>query len=510
MSEDHKVYLVGAGPGDPGLITVKGLALLQRADVVVYDFLANEKLLNERKEGAEVLCVGKRAGQHSMPQEEINDLLVELWRKGKSVVRLKGGDPFVFARGGEEALALADAKVPFEVVPGVTSGLAGLAYAGIPPTHRGVAVTATLATGHEDPAKGPPDLDLQALARCGGTIVIYMGVKNLSFIVKGLMKGGLPSDTPAALVYKATFPEQRVVRSTLEKIEADASAAGIRPPALLVVGRVVNLRERLDWFERLPLFGKRIVITRPREQSEKQKTALEALGAQVIEHPAINILPPSSFEKLDQAIERLDRFDIIVFTSRNGVQFFFDRLFEKGHDLRSLAPCRVAVIGPGTGEWLEAFGLKPDVMPPRYTSSALVPALVEHLGDVKGLRVLLPRADIAPDFLLKDLEAAGMVPEPIVAYRTVPAGEETDRLKKLIDEGAIDAVTFASSSSASSFIESLGAKFLKSRKGQMRFVSIGPVTSQTLNDLGFPPDLEAQKHTIPGLAQVLVDRLTRS
>lgn len=510
MPDDHKVYLVGAGPGDPGLITVKGFELLGRADVVVYDFLANEKLLNERREGAEALCVGKRAGQHSMAQEEINDLLVELWRQGKMVVRLKGGDPFVFGRGGEEALALADAKIPFEVVPGVTSGLAGLAYAGIPPTHRGLAVTATLATGHEDPSKTTSDLDLEALAKCGGTIVIYMGVRNLPIIVNGLMEGGLPPDTPAALVYKATFPEQKVVTSTVEKIEADALAAGIRPPALLVVGRVVDLRKQLDWFERLPLFGKRIVITRPREQSEKQRAELEALGAQVIEHPAINILPPASFEKLDEAIERLDRFDVIVFTSRNGVQFFFDRLFGKGLDMRSLAPCRIGVIGPGTGEWLEAFGIKPDVMPPRYTSSALVPALVEQFGDVKGMKVLLPRADIAPDLLLKDLEAAGMVPEPIVAYRTVPAGEETDRLKKLIDEHAIDAVTFASSSSATSFIESLGATFLKSSKGNMRFVSIGPVTTKTLDHLGFPPDIEAEEHTIQGLGEALLNLFTRS
>jgi uroporphyrinogen III methyltransferase/synthase len=504
MTMAQKVYLVGAGPGDPGLITVKGAEALQHADAVVYDFLANEKLLRLAKADCETIYVGKQAGKHSMPQEKINALLVRLWKEGKTVVRLKGGDPFVFGRGGEEAQALVEAKVPFEVVPGITAGLAGLAYAGIPATHRGKSVSATLVTGHEDPTKEASDLDWKALAASGGTIIVYMGVRNLPMIAKSLIDGGLGADTPAALVRMATFPEQEVVASTLGRIEAEAKAAGIKPPALFCVGSVVELRQELNWFENLPLFGKRIVITRPREQSTQQRAALEGLGASVIEHAAIEILPPTSFAELDQAIEGIHGFDIVLFTSVNGVKHFFERLQSLGFDSRKLAGTFIGVIGPATGGALEAFGIQPDMKPDRFTTAALIPALQDRFKDLKGKQALLPRADIAPDLLCKELEELGVVVKEVTAYRTLAAGEDKQALIEAFEQGRIDAVTFASSSAAQSFIDSLGADALKAHKGNARFVSIGPVTSQTLRDAGFPPDAEAKEHTIPGLTEALM------
>jgi uroporphyrinogen III methyltransferase/synthase len=509
MEKVHKVYLVGAGPGDPGLITVRGAELLGLADAVVYDFLANAWFLGLMKQGGEAVYVGKKAGSHSRSQDEINRLLVDLWKEGKTVVRLKGGDPFVFARGGEEALVLAEEGIPFEVVPGVTSGLAGLAYAGIPPTHRGLAVSAVLATGHEDPLKGTPSLDLKAIAACGGTIIIYMGVGNLSHITKGLIEGGLSPATPAALVHRATLPEQKTLTATLEDIGDRAKAAGMKPPAILAVGDVVRLRKDLAWAEKRPLFGKRIVITRPREQSSKQRKALEDLGACVVEHPAITIAAVEDTGELDQAIRNLSGYRFVIFTSVNGVRHFFDRLHALGHDARKLAGCRLCVIGPGTGEALEAQGLRPDLIPPKYTSASLVPAMKKAWNDLKGAPALLPRADIAPDAILDDLEKAGIEPEAVTAYRTLPAEGEVEKLKKAMEAGEVDAVTFASSSAARNFVNILGEDFLAGNKANMRFVSIGPVTTETLKSLGFPPDAEAVEHTIPGLTQALVELLFR-
>ncbi len=500
---DHKVYLVGAGPGDPGLITVKGLALLKRADAVVYDFLANKQLLVHARESAEKVCAGKSAGRHTMPQDEINRLLVKLWREGKTVVRLKGGDPFVFGRGGEEALALSESGVPFEVVPGITAGLAGLAYAGIPPTHRGLAVSTTLVTGHEDPAKEGSHLDLEALAACKGTLVFYMGVRTLPATVKGLVKGGLPPGTPAALVYMASTPEQKVVSSTLDKIEAESKKAGIKPPALFVVGRVAELRPRLNWFEDLPLFGKRIVITRPREQSSRQRLSLEKLGAHVVDHASISILPPEDYSPLDRAIDNIEEYFFLIFTSHNGVRFFFERLRTLGHDARKLAKNRICVIGPGTGKALERHGLRADLMPGSYTSEELVPAIEQKWSCLNGKKALLPRADIAPDHILKKLVKAGVSAESVIAYRTVPASQDSEELKGMIKAGGIHAATFASSSAARSFVNMLGKGFLSESKGKMAFVSIGPVTTKTLNELGFPPDAQASEHTIEGLTSAV-------
>ncbi|MBU0754274.1 MAG: uroporphyrinogen-III C-methyltransferase [Planctomycetes bacterium] len=506
MAVPNKVYLVGAGPGDPGLITVKGARLLEQADVVVYDFLANARLLEHAPEGSERIYVGKRAGYHSTPQEKITELLIDYWKKGKNVVRLKGGDPFVFGRGGEEALALAEEGIPFEVVPAGTAGLAGLAYAGIPATHRGLAVCTTLVTGHEDPTKESSDLDWRALATHGGTIVVYMGVHNLPVITKELQAGGLPPETPAALVRMASFPEQRVLVSTLGEIDAEAKRDGITPPALLCVGHVVSLRDKLNWFETRPLFGKRVVITRPREQSGRQRDVLEALGAEAIEEPAIEILPPIDFAQLDHAIEQAARFDFVIFTSVNGVKYFFERLRHLGLDARALAGTMVCAIGPGTTKAIEAHGIRPDLIPEQYTSASLVPALIKKYPDLKGKKALLPRADIAPGELIEALKMQGLSIEEVTAYRTVAAQNNDDRsIREAFESGRVDAVTFASSSAAQNFLNRLGSGFLKKHKGKAAFVSIGPVTTKTMTQAGFPPDCESREHTIPGLADALVD-----
>jgi len=501
----HKVYLVGAGPGDPGLITVKGAEALGRADAVVYDFLANRALLALAKPGAETYFVGKQAGYHSLPQEEINALLVKLWKAGSNVVRLKGGDPFVFGRGGEEALELSKSKIPYEVIPGVTAGLSGLAYAGIPATHRGVSVSATLVTGHENPDKEMSDLDWKALALPHGTLIVYMGVKNLPHITRELMAGGLDADTPAALVRMATFAEQKVLVSTVGKISEEAAASGMRPPALLCVGKVVELRKKLNWFESLPLFGKKIVITRPREQCEKQRKALETLGAQVVEHPAIRIEPPEDFADLDASIRTLSDFDFVIFTSTNAVNRFMGRVNELGFDARALKGCCIGVVGPGTKLALEAHGLRPDLMPQRFTSAMLIPAILEKDRDAKGKKALLPRADIAPEKLIVELKAVGILPTEVKAYRTRPTDENSVALQKMICEGEIHGVTFASSSSAQNFITGVESDFLHKHRDRLFFVSIGPATTATLKELGFTPDAEAVEHTIPGMTRALLD-----
>ncbi|MFH2000596.1 MAG: uroporphyrinogen-III C-methyltransferase [Planctomycetota bacterium] len=505
----NKVYLVGAGPGDPGLITVKGAEALARADAVVYDFLANRALLALAKPGAETHFVGKQAGYHSLPQEEINALLIKLWRAGNTVVRLKGGDPFVFGRGGEEALELSGAGIPYEVIPGVTAGLAGLAYAGIPATHRGVSVSATLVTGHENPDKEVSDLDWKSLALPHGTLIVYMGVRNLPHITKELIAGGLDADTPAALVRMATFAEQQVIVSTVGRISEEAAAAKIRPPALLCVGKVVELREKLNWFESLPLFGRKIVITRPKEQCEQQRKALETLGAQVVEHPAIRIEPPDDFSELDASIRNLSGFDFIIFTSTNAVDQFMGRVATLGLDARALAGCCIGVVGPGTKRALETHGLRPDLMPERFTSAMLIPAMLQKFPDARGRKALLPRADIAPENLLVELNKVGILPTEVMAYRTRPAEGDAAVLQKAIEDHEIHGVTFASSSSVQNFVTTMGSDFLRRHREELVFVSIGPATTATIKELGFTPDAEAVEHTIPGMTRALLDLFAR-
>jgi uroporphyrinogen III methyltransferase/synthase len=485
------VYLVGAGPGDPGLITVRGAEVLARADVVVYDRLVAPSLLDLAPPGTELISAAKAPGRVELTQDEINALLVERGSAGTTVVRLKGGDPFVFGRGGEEAEALAAAGVPFEVVPGITSAIGAAAYAGIPVTHRGVSTHFTVVTGHEDPTKDHTDVDWEALARAGGTLVILMGAGNISEIALRLVRGGRDPSTPVAAVRNGTRPDQRTARATLATI-ADA---GVQAPSAIVVGDVAALD--LAWFESRPLFGRSVVVTRAREQSSELRARLELLGAEVIELPAIAI------EVVDIAIPDLSGYDWLVFTSANGVVAFFERgLASVSLDARALAGVRVAVIGPGTERALRAHGIRADLVPERLVGEALLDAFPPPTH--AGAGVLIARAEQARDVLPDGLTERGYTVDILPVYRTVRAEPDVAAVTR-VREGRVDAITFTSSSTVSNLCDVLGAV----PDPQPLVVSIGPVTSATARERGLNVDTEADPHTIDGLVEALVTSLQR-
>jgi uroporphyrinogen III methyltransferase/synthase len=389
-----KVYLVGAGPGDPELITAKGLRCIAEADVLIYDYLAAKALLHHARNDCERIYVGKKGGDHTLSQDGINRLIADKARDGKIVTRLKGGDPFIFGRGGEEAEILEQAGIAFEIVPGVTSAIAAPAYAGIPLTHRQYTSTVAFITGHEDPTKNESNIDWQALATGIGTLVFLMGVKNLPNIVEQLHKHGRASHTPVALVRWGTTTRQQTVTGTLENIVQRANEAGLKAPAIIVVGEVVGLRDTLQWFEKRPLLGKRIVVTRARAQASDLVQRLSLLGAECIECPTIEVVAPDSWQALDRALEKLSTYQWLVFTSVNGVQFFFDRLFKNGLDTRALGHLKTAAIGPVTAQRMRSLGLNTDIMPESYRAESVVEAFSKQA--IKGAKVLLPRARSAP------------------------------------------------------------------------------------------------------------------
>jgi uroporphyrinogen III methyltransferase/synthase len=483
------VYLVGAGPGDPGLLTRRGEELLRRADVVVYDRLASPALLALAPVGAELVDVGKAPGRVAMGQSDINDLLVDRGRAGLEVVRLKGGDPFVFGRGGEEAESCLAAGVPFEVVPGITSAIAAAAYAGIPVTHRTLSTSVTIVTGHEDPAKGSTDTDWEALAHAGGTLVVLMGAGRLPEIAKSLIAGGRDPETPVAAVRWGTRPEQRTIRGTLATI-ADA---GVESPSAIVIGAVAGLE--LGWFEQRPLFGRRVVVTRAREQASELRSRLETLGAEVIELPSIELEP------VDFAVPEFAGYGWLVFTSANGVAAFFDRgLHPAGLDARALAPVRVAAIGPGTADALARRGVRADLVPERFVAESLVAAFPDPAAP--GERVLIARAETARDALPEGLAGRGFAPEILPVYRTVSGTPDPSDLE-LVRSGAVDAVTFTSSSTVTNFCDLVGPF-----PGEQPLVaSIGPVTSATARERGLRVDIEADPHSIDGVVAALLDGL---
>ncbi|MGB2937266.1 MAG: uroporphyrinogen-III C-methyltransferase [Phycisphaerae bacterium] len=494
-----RVYLVGAGPGDPGLLTLRGRDCLSRADVVVYDHLVSPRLLDLAPQRAERIYAGKQAADHTLSQDEINALLVERARAGATVVRLKGGDPFVFGRGGEEALALADAGVEFEVVPGVTAAVAAAAYAGIPVTHRGLASAVAFVTGHEAEEKGGSAIDWEALARWKGTLVFYMGVENLAKICRKLTDHGLAPDTPAAAIRWGTTPRQDVLTATVATLPQRAASADLKPPAVILVGEVVRLRERAAWFEKRPLFGRRIVVTRPRHQAAELSARLEEMGARVIEAPVIRI-EPADPAPLRQAVEEVGSFDWIVLTSTNGVEAFFRALAEAGLDTRALSANRIAVIGSATAERLARFGVQADLEPCVFTAEALVEALAAR-ENLKGARILCPRADIAPEKLAEDLRARGARVTALAAYRTVADNSAAGEVAEMLARDEIDWLTFTSSSTVRSFFEAVAPETV--RRSRVRTASIGPTTSATLRELGLEPAVEAEPHTIAGLAETI-------
>ena len=482
------VYLVGAGPGDPGLLTRRGEALLRLADVVVYDRLASPALLDLAPAAAERVDVGKAPGRVAMTQEQINELLVARAKGGLEVVRLKGGDPFVFGRGGEEAEACRDAGIAFEVVPGITSAIAAAAYAGIPVTHRGLSTSFTVVTGHEDPAKGSTDTDWDALARAGGTLVVLMGAGRVADIAAALIAGGRDANTPVAAVRWGTRPEQRTLRGTLATI-ADL---GVEAPSAIVIGAVAGLD--LAWFEQRPLFGRRIVVTRAREQASELRVRLEQLGAEVIELPSI------ALEPIEFTLPELGRYEWIVFTSANGVDAFFDELARTSRDARALASARVAAIGPGTDRALGRRGIRADLVPDRFVAESLLEAFPEPRHP--DARVLLARAETARDVLPEGLTARGYAVDVLAVYRTVPVEPDAADAAR-VRRGDVDAITFTSSSTVTNFCDAIGTI----PGAGPAVISIGPVTSQTARDRGLHVNAEADPHTIDGLVEVVLATL---
>ncbi|MBW1724052.1 MAG: uroporphyrinogen-III C-methyltransferase [Deltaproteobacteria bacterium] len=497
-----KVYLVGAGPGDPELITLKGLECIKNADVIIYDYLASPGLLKHAREHAEIIYVGKKGGDHTLSQDRINALIAEKAQKGFTVARLKGGDPFIFGRGGEEAEVLIDARIPFEIIPGVTSAIAAPAYAGIPLTHRKFTSTIAFVTGHEDPSKAESSIDWEAIARGIGTIVFLMGVKNLPHITDRLMHHGMPPETPVALVRWGTTPKQTTVSGTLATIVERTKAAGLKPPAIIVVGHVVKLREKMQWFETRPLMGKCIVVTRAREQASDLVKRLSDLGAECLECPTIKVSPPEDVKPLDRAIENLSSYDWLIFTSVNGVNFFFERLFQKNKDVRALKDIHTAVIGPATEKRLFDFGLKSDIVPESYRAESVVKAFAGK--DVTGKKILLPRAKEARPVLPLELKKMGAAVDEVTAYRTHAVKDNADVLSARLKERSIDMITFTSSSTAKNFHALFPNEDLKDLMQGVTIASIGPVTADTARDLGFDVHIVAESYTIPGLCQAIL------
>jgi uroporphyrinogen III methyltransferase/synthase len=492
-----KVILVGAGPGDPGLITIKGVTCLRRADVVVYDRLVAPALLDYAPARAKRIYVGKASSDHTLPQNEINALLVEQARAGKIVVRLKGGDPFVFGRGGEEALALAEAGIAFEIVPGISSAIAAPAYAGIPVTHRGVAASFTVTSGHlrDDGIQNSKFVIQNSLA---DTQIFLMGIENLQGIVASLLETGRDATTPAALVRWGTTTQQQTIVGNLGNIVE--CACDLKPPAVLIVGAVVNLRAKLQWFENRPLFGKRILVTRAREQASELARQLAELGAEPLEFPTIQILPLDDYAELDTALTQ--KYDWMIFTSVNGVKFVWERLTALGRDARAFVNTRLAAIGPATAVELARHGLCADFVPREYVAESIA----EQIGDVAGQRILLPRADIAREMLAEGLRARGASVDDVAAYRTVTTDANdphAQEIRALIERDEIDAIAFTSSSTVRGLCAAL---HLKSEILNLKstIACIGPITAQTARDLGLRVDIVAKEHTIAELVAALV------
>ena len=496
MSKSGQVYLVGAGPGELGLVTLRAKECIENADVIAYDHLANPEILRWARDDAEIIYAGKEPGQ-SRTQQEINALLIEKAREGREVVRLKGGDPFVFGRGAEEAQAIADAGIPFEIVPGITSAIAGPAYAGIPMTHRAHNSHVTFFAGHEDPAKAESAIDYAALAKLGGTQVMLMGVERLRSVTSEMLKQGVRSDLPVALVRSATTGQQETLTGTLSDIAQKAVASDFKAPAVAVFGEVVALRDSLNWYEKRPLLGKRIVVTRTRKQASVLSNKLRALGAHVIELPTIRIEPPRDLREFAELVQDAHSYDWIVFTSANGVEAFFDVFFKLYDDAREIGGAQIAAIGPTTAQRVKDFHLHVDLQPDEFVAEAVVREFKKQ-GSIENLRILLVRAEKARDVLPKELSAAGAIVDEAFAYRTVPETRDISGAQRQLAQDGAHLITFTSSSTVENFL----ALALLWPKG-MRIASIGPITSKTVRDRGLTVDVEARRHDIDGLVQAI-------
>lgn len=494
------VYLIGAGPGDPELLTLKGKKCLEKADVIVGDYLADPRILAFANPLAEYIYVGKRCGNHTMRQEDISKLIAEKGKEGKIVARLKGGDPFVFGRGGEEVLELRKEGVNYEVVPGVTSAIAAPCYAGIPVTHRGVAVSFAVVTGHEDPAKSESGIHWDKLAGGVDTLIFLMGVREAGNISRKLMQYGRSADTPAAFVRWGTRPYQEVFVTTLGDAEKDVREKGITPPAAFIVGDVVALRDQMKWFDTKPLFGKRIAVTRSRTQASKLTEALSELGADCIEIPVIKMAPPSDdFKSMDEGIARLSDYDFVIFTSQNGVESFFKRLESNGLDARAFGCAKIAAIGPATDRALRTFGVHADLIPEDYKAEGLLKTLEPYIS--AHTKILIPRAQEARDVLPEGLRKMGAEVTVSEAYRTISDEESKEKLNALLDEGSLDMITFTSSSTVHHLVAMAADK--KEKIAKCKLACIGPITADTCRSYGFTPDIISDVYTIEGLTEAI-------
>jgi len=497
MNKTGRCFLVGAGPGDLGLVTLRAKELIERADVIVYDALCNPEMLAWAREDTEIIFAGKRAGKQTFSQNEINALLIEKSGAGKNVVRLKGGDPFVFGRGAEEAEALAVAAIDFEIVPGITSAIAAPAYAGIPVTHRGQNSHVTFFTGHEDPSKSESAIDFDALTKLGGTQVMLMGVDRLAAITREMLERGSRRDLPVALVRLGTTGQQRTIVGVLENIAERAREMEFEAPAVAIFGDVVSLRKNLSWFENRPLFGKRIVVTRTRKQAGALSSQLRALGADVLELPTIRIQPPSDLREFAELVQEAHSYDWIVFTSANGVEAFFEVFFKLYDDAREIGGAKIAAIGPATAQRLKDLHLHVDLQPAEFVAEAVVKEFAKA-GGIENLKILVARAERARDLLPKQLASMGAIVDEAFAYRTVPETRDvTGAHQRFSTEGA-DLITFTSSSTVENFLDLK----LPWPTG-MKVASIGPITSVTARERGLTVDVEAKRHDVPGLIEAI-------
>ena len=494
------VYLVGAGPGDYKLITVRGLECVKLAETIVYDRLADDRLLEYARPDVELIYVGKASNKHTMKQEEINQVLIDQAKAGKVVVRLKGGDPFVFGRGGEEALALMENGLPFEVIPGVTSAIAAPAYAGIPVTHRGLATSFAVITGHEDPTKGDSSIHWDKLAGGPDTLIFLMGVENLPHICSKLVEHGRKASTPAAIVRWGTKLEQQVWLTTLGRAAEEAAAQQIKPPAIFLVGEVAKLREKLAWFDNRPLFGKTVLITRAREQASILTEQLEALGARCFEAPAIKVVPPESYDSLDHSIRHISQYQWLILTSVNGVDAFFDRLRRQQLDARALSSVKVAAIGAATAARLKEHGVYADVIPIEFRAEGILAVISPQIQP--GMKILIPRAMVARDILPEKLTELGATVDVVPAYRTVTGEADRDRVRSMLLSKQIDLITFTSSSTVTNLLTLLGDGGAELVNSAM-VACIGPVTYGTCKDQGLRHDIMAQEFTVAGLVQAI-------
>ena len=493
-----KVYIIGGGPGDPGLLTVKGKECLEKAEVVVYDYLIGSDILAYANPDARLVYVGKQGGAHTVTQDALNRILVEEAMRGRMVVRLKGGDPFIFGMGGEEAQVLAEAEIPFEIIPGISSAVAVPAYAGIPLTHRRHTSAVAFVTGHEDPTKEKSRLDWDCLAGIE-TLVFLMGVKNLSRIIEMLIEKGKDPRTPSALIRWGTTPGQETLTARLADIATIAEERNFSPPAIFVVGDVVRLREELAWFEKKPLFGKTVVVTRPETQAAAFATLLRDQGARVITFPVIRVVPSDNMGPLDKALSAISSYQWLIFTSANGVRFFFERLRRQGMDVRDLKGIRIATIGPATAEMVESMGIRVDLSPDEFISEGVVKAF-ERI-DIRGKRILLPRAETARDVIPQGLGRQGALIDVIPIYKTVGSGKDGKELLEALTEGEVDVITFTSPSTVTNFIDIIG-KEAEIPPG-VAIACIGPVTASAAQNAGLTVNIMQGPYEMKGFVEAI-------